>query len=154
MLILGDSGSHEDFIKDYATHAMPLTHLTKKDVDFVFGPEELQAMDSFKYLLIHSPALQALDYKSDGQIILEVNSSWIAVGFILSQVREDSWEHPSHFGSISWNERKSQHLQAKVKLYSLFRSLRAYRLYLVGALNLIICTDASYLKGMLNNLDI
>ena len=151
---LGTLGVMRIFIKDYARHSRPLTELTKKQVDFHFGIEEQRAMDKLKELLINSPALLALDYESDGQIILEVDSSNIATGFILSQVKEDGKEHPSRFGSITWNERESRYSQAKIELYGLFRSLRAYRIYLIGVQNLVVRTDASYLKGMLNNPDV
>ena len=151
---LGTLGVMRIFIKDYALHSRPLTELTKKLVDFHFGKEEQQAMDELKELLINSPALRSLDYESDGQIILEVDSSNIATGFILAQVKEDGKEHPSRFGSITWNERESRYSQAKIELYGLFRSLRAYRIYLIGVQNLVVRTDASYLKGMLNNPDV
>jgi hypothetical protein len=51
-------------------------------------------------------------------------------------------------------ECESQYSQAKLKLYGLFRALRAYRIYIIGVKNLIVEVDAKYLKGMLNNFDI
>ena len=66
----------------------------------------------------------------------------------------DGRRHPSHFGSISWNEHESHYSQAKLKLYGLFCALRASRLYLIGVRNLIVEVDASYIRGMLSNPDI
>ncbi|KAJ3747442.1 hypothetical protein DFH05DRAFT_1361617, partial [Lentinula detonsa] len=44
--------------------------------------------------------------------------------------------------------------QAKLELYGLFRSLRATRLWIVGAENLVVEVDALYIRGMINNPDI
>ena len=40
--------------------------------------------------------------------------------------------------------------QPKLELYGLFRALRHFHLYIIGAKNLIVEVDAKYIKGMLN----
>lgn len=52
------------------------------------------------------------------------------------------------------NEREARYSQPKLELYGLFRALRAYRLYLIGARNLRVEVDAKYIKGMLNEPDL
>jgi hypothetical protein len=42
------------------------------------------------------------------------------------------------------------HSQPKLELYGLFRALRHFRLYIIGAKNLIVEVGAKYIKGMLN----
>ena len=95
-----------------------------------------------------------MDYSSDREVVLAVDSSWIAVSFILSQEGEDSKRYPSRFGSITWNENEQKYLQAKLKLYGLFRALKAVKVYVVHVKNLVVEVDAKYIKGMINNLDI
>jgi hypothetical protein len=95
-----------------------------------------------------------IDYSSGRRVILSVDSSFIATGFILLQIGEDGKEYLYRFGSITWNERESRYSQAKIELYGLFRALRAYRVFLVGAKDLLVRMDAKYIKGMLNNPDI
>lgn len=151
---LGTLGLMRIFIKNFAFHARPLVHLTKKDVEFHFDEPQKKSMEKLKELLINSPALRAIDYTCDRQVFLSVDSSWIATGFILSQLGDNNHEYPARFGSITWNERESRYSQAKIELYGLFRALRAYRLYIVGVPNLVVRTDAKYIKGMLNNPDI
>jgi hypothetical protein len=69
------------FIKDFAKHARPLVNLTRKDIMFEFGAEEIAAMEVIKDLVIQSPALRPLNYAAhDWPIILAVNSSVIAIG--------------------------------------------------------------------------
>ncbi|KAJ3913866.1 hypothetical protein F5877DRAFT_6235, partial [Lentinula edodes] len=60
----------------------------------------------------------------------------------------------NHFGSITLNEREAHYSQAKLELYGLFRSLRATRLWTVGAQHFIVEVDALYIRGMINNPDI
>ncbi|KAJ8463434.1 hypothetical protein ONZ45_g17581 [Pleurotus djamor] len=151
---LGTIGVMRIFIKDFAIHARPLVHLTRKDVPFVFGPEQLQAMKTLSHLASTSPALRAIDHRSQREVILAVDSSVIAVGFVLSQLGGDGKRYPSRFGSITWNDRESRYSQAKLELYGLFRALLACKIWLVGAHNLVVEVDAKYIKDMINNPDI
>jgi len=61
-----------------------LVHLTHKNVEFTFGKEELVAMEKLKGLVKDSPAIRAIDYASGYKVVLAVNTSYIAVGYILS----------------------------------------------------------------------
>jgi hypothetical protein len=58
-----------------------------KDITFHFRAEEIAAMDIIKDLVICSPALCPLNYATHTWlIILTVNSSVTAVGYVLMQV--------------------------------------------------------------------
>jgi len=83
-----------------------------------------------------------------------INSSCIATHFILLQLRADNKCYQSGFGSITWNERESCYSQAKIEIYGLWHTLQAYKLYIIGVKYLWVEIDVSYIKGMLNNLDI
>jgi hypothetical protein len=89
-------------------------------------------------------------------VILAVDTSFIAVGYILSQCDTEKpiVRYFARFGSITLNERESRFSQPKLELYGLYRALRALRLYLIGLRNLVIEVDAKYIKGMLSNPDI
>jgi hypothetical protein len=103
--------------------------LTCKDIMFEFGTKEIAAMEVIKDLVIRSPALRPLNYAvHDWPIILAVDSSVIAVGYVLMQVRDNKRRYPSRFTSIAWTEHESRYSQAKLELYGLFRALRAYRI--------------------------
>jgi hypothetical protein len=65
-------------------------------------------------------------------IILAVDSSITAVGYVLMQVRDDKRRYLSRFGSIAWTEHESRYSQAKLELYGLFHTLHAYRIYIIG----------------------
>jgi hypothetical protein len=152
---LGTCGLVRIFIKDFAKHARPLVNLTRKDITFHFGAEEIAAMENIKDPVTRSSALRPLNYAAhDRPIILAVDSSVTAVGYVLMQIRDNKRQYPSRFGSIAWMEHESRYSQAKLELYGLFRALHAYRIYIIGVKNLVVEVDAKYLKGMLNNPDI
>ncbi|KAJ8496336.1 hypothetical protein ONZ45_g12495 [Pleurotus djamor] len=142
------------FIKDFALHARPLVDLTKKDTAFIFRDEQIHAMNTLKQLAITSPALRAIDHSADGDVILSVDSSYMAAGYVLSQIGPDGKRYPSRFGSITWNECESRYSQAKIELYGLFRALQETKLCIVGAKKLVVEVDAKYIKGMINSPDI
>jgi hypothetical protein len=142
------------WINDFSAMAKPLVDLTRKDVDFVWQDEHDRAMESLKKAIITSPALIPIDYESGRTVFLAVDSSFRGVGWILSQMCEDGQRRPSRFGSIGWNERESRYSQPKVELYGLFRTLRALRMHIIGATDLVVEMDAQYVRGMLSNPDI
>jgi hypothetical protein len=133
-----------------------LIKLTRKQHPFEWGPEQKAAQQDLKITLLTLPALRPLDYNTDSPIILSVDTSYIAIGQILSQC---DGENPkiryfTHFGSITLNKCEAQFSQPKLELYSLYHAVRALKLYLIGCRNLIIEVDAQYIKGMLANPDI
>ncbi len=84
--------------------------------------------NTLKHLASTCPAIRAIDYSSPNEVILAVDSSWMAVGFILSQMGDDKKRYPARFGSITWNEREQRYSQAKIELYGLFRALKSHAL--------------------------
>ena len=151
---LGTAGTVRIWIKDFSAISRPLVYLTKKDVPFVWGEEEQHAMNTLKTAVIDSPAIRPLDYSSSNEVILAVDSSHIAVGFILSQVDDNGKRRPARFGSILWNDRESRYSQAKLELYGLFCALKSIKVWIIGIKKFTVEVDAQYIKGMLNNPDI
>ena len=101
---LGVCGIVWIWVKDFVKCAKSLVLLTKKDIDFVGGPEQRSAMEDLKQAVVTAPCLWPIDYRCDRWVILVVDSSCIATGFILFQLGANGKHYPSHFGSITWNE--------------------------------------------------
>jgi hypothetical protein len=131
---LGTIGVIQIVIKNFSLRAHPLIKLTRKDEPFIFGPEQIKAQEDLKATLLKSPALRSIDYTSSAPIILAVDTSYIAVGFHLCQcnVATPSQRYYNQFCSITLNDRESKYSQPKLKIYGLYRALRALRLYLIG----------------------
>jgi hypothetical protein len=144
------------FIQNFAHRAHHLVKLTRKDMPFEYAENQIAAQEDLKKALLESPALRPIDYTSGAAVILAVDTSYIAVGYILSQcdIDDPKRRYFARFGSLTLNERETRFSQPKLELYGLFRALRALRLYLIGLRNLVIEVDAKYIKGMLANPDI
>ena len=66
-----------------------------------------EAFDTLKELVSSAPTLNPIDYSSDHVIVLSVDTSWQAVGIILSQHDDQGRKRPAHYRSLPLNERKS-----------------------------------------------
>jgi hypothetical protein len=152
---LGTAGVMRVFIKGFASVARPLVKLTEKDATFEWFEDPHQiSMDTLKDRFANLAALRPIDYICGRIVYLSIDSSYIAVGYILSQLGEDGRRYPARFGSIPWNKTEANYSQPKIELYGLFRALRDLRIHIIGVKNLVVEVDASSIKGMLNNPDL
>ena len=127
-----------------------------KDMPFIFEPEQISTQDALKTALLSSPALRPIDYASKSPVILGVDTSSIAVRYLLCQCDADNLHicRYMRFGSITLNDHESHFSQPKLELYGLFHSLCLLKMYLIGTWNLIVEVNTRYIKGMLSNPDI
>lgn len=183
---LGTIGVARNWIKNFARIAKPLTELTRNKIEeFYWTLEADRAMAILKKMVTEISALKKLDVHSakeasltcepgkynEGRLVLAVDSSMIAVGFVLYQVLKSSnvdinpdanpnavgpsrrprlVKFPLRYGSITLNEVESRYGQPKIELYGLFRALKALE-HLVWGFNVLIEMDASFLKAMANS---
>ena len=83
---------YRQFIERFSAIADPITSLTRKDTDFVWGTKQQQAFEELKRRLSSSPIIRHFD---PGQpAILQADASAVAWGYIISQVGPDGKEHP------------------------------------------------------------
>ena len=153
---LGMVGVIQVFIKNFAHLTHLLTSLMCKDLPFVFGLEQISAQDVLQTALLSSPALRPIDYASKSPVIKGVDTSSIAVGYLLCQCDADNphIRHYACFSSITLNDCELRFSQPKLELYGLFHALHSLKMYLIGVRNLIVEVNAQYIKGMLSNPDI
>ena len=151
---LGLCGTVRIWIRNYTQIARPLTHLTRKDIPFEWTEKCQTAFDTLKQLISSAPILRPIDYTSPLPVTLSVDTSYIAIGFILSQIDENGRRRPARYGSLPINDRESRYSQPKLELYGLYRALRHWRLYIIGICEFIVEVDAKYIKGMLNEPDL
>jgi len=78
------------WIKNYSAIAEPLVDLTHKESEFIFTAQHNQAMQTLKTKIINLQALIPIEYTSSRPVYLAIDSSWHAVGWILSQQCEDN----------------------------------------------------------------
>ena len=151
---LGLCGTVRIWIANYSQLTCPLVDLYRKDAPFIWDTPQQESFNALKAAVIAAPALHPINYTSDLPVVLSVDTSQIAIGFILSQYDPTGRKRPARYGSLPINERESRYSQAKLELYGLFRALRHYRLFLYGVKCLHVEVNAKYIKGMLNDPDL
>jgi hypothetical protein len=80
----------------------PLTNLTRKDVPFIFGPEELEAFEVLKESILESPALHRIDYDSDCNVILVIDMFNISTTSILRRSRRHDQQAKSKKREVNY----------------------------------------------------
>jgi len=152
---LGTVGVMRSNIPNFGVRANELRKLLRKEVPFEWGPKQKESMELIKEGVANALPIRLLDYTGSGAIVLAVDSSYIGIGFYIYQ--EDAVDPKKHhyvkFGSKPLNDRESRFSQPKRELFGLKEALRLNKKILFGARNLIVETDAKYIKGMLENPD-
>lgn len=151
---LGLCGGLRIWVKDYTHIIRPLTQVGKKGAEFVWGEAQQKSFDKLKEVLTTAPVLRSLDYRSDNPVILAVDSSQTAVGFILYQMDDLGRKQPIRYGSLPMPATAKNYSQPKLELYGLYRAMREWRIHICGVKNLHIEVDAKYIQGMLNEPDL
>ncbi|RXW16973.1 hypothetical protein EST38_g8879 [Candolleomyces aberdarensis] len=150
---LGTVGTFRVFIPNYASRAEPIQKLTRKSVKWEWGEEQDRVMADLKKAVAEAPVLKPLDVTSGQPVRLSVDTSYLAVGWYISQrdsVDPNKWNYIK-FGSTLLNSTEANYSQAKRELYGIMRALKENEYTLVMARPLVVETDAKYVQGMLQN---
>ena len=150
---LGVVGTMRMFIKDYTVMSRPLTRLLRADIDWEWEDKQQASMDKIKYAVRHCDALKPINYDWDSDVIMAVDTSWMAVGLEIFQIdpEDPKKRYYAKFDFIPLNDREARFSQPKRELYGLLRALLHMQYWLLGCRKLVIETDAMYIKGMLAN---
>jgi len=83
---LGMAGTVRNWIRGFAEVADPLTKLTRVTKgEFFWGEKQKLAMKEMKERVTTCEAIQPIDHSLSFEVILSIDTSVIAVGFILAQ---------------------------------------------------------------------
>ena len=150
---IGTVGLLRIYITDYAARAEGIQKLMRGQQPFTWGPEQEQSMAMLKEGAANAKCVKPLDYSLPGNVVLAVDTSFIAVGYYIYQENPEEPKKKTYarFGSILLSEREKRFSQPKRELFGLLRALHACYYWLIGVRRLVVETDAKYLKGMLQN---
>lgn len=144
---LGLAGYYRRFICDFATHALPLSKLTKKDIEWNWGIEQDKAFLNLKLALQQAPVLKLPDFNK--KFLVTTDASGYCVGAVLSQ-HLGTDDHPIAFYSkklglheINWPAHEKELLAIKL-------ALEKWRHYLHGR-PFDVYTDNSACRWMLHH---
>ena len=79
-------GYSRKFVKDYSKKTQPLTCLTKKSVESVWGKEDAEAWKLHEDELVRAPILAYPD--PENEFILDTDASGCGKGAVFSQILE------------------------------------------------------------------
>jgi hypothetical protein len=124
---LGTVGVLRSFIKKYGDIVHPINELTKKDVPFVWTTDCDDAQQLIREALKDCPALKPLNYEWNSEIVLQVDTSWRAIGIIIYQLdpNDPTKKDYAQFASITLGKVEANYSQPKRELYGLMRALEA-----------------------------
>lgn len=104
---VGFASYFRKFIRDFAIIARPLTMLTKKDQDRLWGEEQTQAFSKIKAALISRPVLAL--YKRDADTELHTDASkWRLAGILLQKQSDEKLKPIAYFSRQT--RRKSRNI--------------------------------------------
>jgi hypothetical protein len=110
-------------------------------------------MADLKDAVENAPVLKLLNVNSGVPVRLSVDTSYMAVGWYISQqdLHDKNKWHYIRFGSTSPNDTEANYSQPKRELYGIMRALKENEYTLVMARLLVVETGAKYVQGMLQN---
>ena len=141
---LGFANFNRHFIEKYSHKAEPLTRLTRQNERFYWGPEQQQAFNTLKSACTTQPVLRLYDPKRRCRI--ETDASDLAIGACLTQEYEGKW-HPVAYFSRKMSPAEQNYGIGDKELLAIVASLKEWRIYCDGAVDLDILTDH---KNLLN----
>ena len=126
---LGFMGYYRRFCQDYATVAKPLTVLTAKGAEFVWGAEQQGAFDKLRLMMMSSPVLAYPDMKLE--YILDTDASLDGVGAVLSQVQGEE-ERVIAYYSKTLGPAERNYCVTRRELLAIVMATKHFRPYLYG----------------------
>lgn len=122
---LGMSGFYRKFIRNYAELAEPLTRLTRENVDFQWGKEQVTSYDALVHSLCSRPLLGYPDWSK--RFTIEVDASNVGIGAV---VHQDGI--PIEYGSRVLNAAESRYSTTEKEILAAVFFIEKFRYYLAG----------------------
>jgi len=134
----GLASFYRRFVRDFSTIAAPLTEITKKNTQFVWGEDQENAFQALKWQLTQAPLLVLPDFSRPFEV--ECDASGIGIGGVLMQEGK-----PIAFFSEKLKGACLNYSTYDKELYALFRVLKTWQHYLWPR-EFVLKTDHESLK--------
>ena len=144
-VFLGMTGYYRQFIPHYAQIAEPLVKLLQKDLKFNWTSEQQTSFQMLKDALVKAPILVFPDFNKT--FYLYTNASDIALGSILSQLDEQSLDHPIAYYSRTFSKAERNYSVSERECLSVIDSVKHFRHFLHGV-HFKVITDHSSLRWL------
>jgi len=143
---LGIASFYRRLVTNFAEVAKPLTILTRKDQNFIWGPTQKEAFEDLKNTLNTNPVLDYPNFELP--FILTTDAYKVAVTAILSQV-QDGVEKPIAYASRQLSKAEQSYAASEIEMLALVWATKYFRCYLYGK-KFLVRTDHSALTYLRN----
>lgn len=147
---LGLTGFFRKFVPNYAVYAKPLSDLTKKESEFVFGSDQIIAFESLKDLLCKEPVLKLFNPTLETE--LHTDASMVGYGGVLLQKHEGNL-HPVFYMSFKATPAEKNYTSYEHEVLAIVKCIKKLRVYLLG-MNFKIYTDCKAFQATMNKKDL
>lgn len=135
---MGLAGYFRKFVASFSVIAKPLTDLTRKDVQFVFGTKQHDAFNALKEALCKDPVLEIFSPSRETE--LHTDASAMGYGACLLQKNGAAEWHPIFYFSSKTTDAESRYSSYELEVLAIVKALKKLRVYLLG-INFVIFTD-------------
>ena len=126
---VGLSSYYRNWIAQFSELAEPLLQLTRKGERFRWGDPQQEAFDALKRALTTAPCL--VSPKDEGDFVLDVDASNIALGAVLQQW-QDGQLRVLGYASTALNRTQRDWCTTRKELFSVVFGLKRFKHYLLG----------------------
>ena len=144
---LGFANFYRRFIKNFSAIQRPLSALTRKGIEFVFGPKEQAAFTKVKNAISSAPVLRHFDPTL--RIIIETDASDFALGAVLSQEDSEGVIRPVAFLSRRMEPAELNYPVHDKEFLAIVWACKEWSHYLEGSPAVEIITDHRSLEYFL-----
>ena len=135
---LGSMQFYGKFLPDASTIAEPLHQLTKKDVEWKWGPAQIQAFETIKRMLSSENVLAHFNPKE--QIGISCDASNVGIGAVLFHRYADGTERPICNASKTLTETQRNYSQVQKEALAIIFALKKFHQFLYGR-HFLLITD-------------
>jgi hypothetical protein len=142
---LGLNNYFRRFIQGYSTLVAPLTHLTRKDVKYIWTEQCQESFEGVKYALTHAPVLSVPIFGERFEVICD--AFLLGIGAVPLQKGR-----PIAFESRKLTPAEKNYTRGEQELTAVVHALQTWRCYLEGS-ECVVITDPNpltYLKSLQN----
>lgn len=148
---MGLTSYFRKYIERFAIIAQPITKLTKKDFEFMWGDEQERAFTTLKSKLIDRPLLGL--YNRNAITELHTDASKVGLGGILLQRQANGQLHPIAYYSRQTTKQEQRYHSYELEALAVVCALKRFRVYLLGS-NFKVVTDCSALRTTFTKRDL
>ena len=140
---LGITAFYRRFVPNYANIALPLIHLLRKNVPFLFDDKCEEAFRALKTILTSAPVLRYPDFSGKYPFEVYTDASDKAIGAVLQQIFPDG-SHPIAYASRVLGPRElCQPIYARESMAVVYAITETFRKYLQGRTFTLYCDNTA-----------